>query len=108
MSTVLLAAQHLYDTLALPNVTGPAPVTPGTSTTTSGSGQGIADAIRNFIAPLFLLAISLTAMKFLMERQLLKFMQFGLIAIGAAAFFYTPGIVPTIATVISNAIGVTK
>ena len=71
----------------------------------AASGATLATAIRNFIAPLFLLAIGLAALTFLFQRQTTQFLQFGAIAVGVAVFFYTPGVVPAVARLISAAIG---
>lgn len=66
------------------------------------TGQGLADAIRNFIAPLFLLAISLVALKYLLARQVSEFLQFAAIGVGVAVFFYVPGIVEGLARLIAK------
>jgi hypothetical protein len=69
------------------------------------TGAGLADAIRNFVAPLFLLAISFAAMSFLFRRQITEFLQFAALGVGVAVFFYVPGIVEGLARVIAKALG---
>jgi hypothetical protein len=59
--------------------------------------------IREFIAPLFLLAIGIAAMSFLFQRQVTQFLQFAALAVGVAVFFYVPGIVETVARFIASA-----
>lgn len=76
---------------------------PGTGSGAT-TGAGLADAIRNFIAPLFLLAISIAAMTFLFKRQVTEFLQFAALGIGVAVFFYVPGIVEGIARLVAAAI----
>lgn len=75
------------------------------ASTPATSGSKLADAIRSFIAPLFLLAIGIAALSFLFQRQVTKFLEFTAIAIGVAVFFYVPGIVPTIANTLAAAFG---
>lgn len=67
--------------------------------------NGLATAIRDFVAPLFLLAISLAALGHLYRRQVTQFVQFIAVAIGIAVLFYTPGVVQSMATLVSNALG---
>jgi lipopolysaccharide export LptBFGC system permease protein LptF len=45
-------------------------------------------AIRGFIGPIFVLALGLIALTFLMKRQITKFLQFFLIAVLVGAFFW--------------------
>lgn len=54
--------------------------------------------IRNFIAPIFLLAIGLISLSFLMRRQLTAFFQFFLLTVLIGVLFYVPGIVENFAT----------
>lgn len=68
------------------------------------TGEGLATALRNFIAPLFLFAISIVAMTFLVQRQMTQFFQFAAIAVGVAVFFYVPGIVEGLARLIAGAL----
>lgn len=74
-------------------------------TAAPSTSAGLATAIRNFIAPLFLLAISIAAMSFLFKRQITEFLQFAAMGIGVAVFFYVPGIVEGIARLAAKALG---
>lgn len=69
------------------------------------SGQKLADTLRNWIAPLFLLAISVAAMTFLFKRQVTEFLQFAALGVGVAVFFYVPGVVEGLARFIAGALG---
>lgn len=69
------------------------------------TGAGLADAIRNFIAPLFLLAISIAAISFVFRRQITEFLQFAALGVGVAVFFYVPGIVEGLARLVASAVG---
>jgi len=69
------------------------------------TGEGLATTIRNFIAPLFLLAISIFALTFLAKRQMTEFAQFAAIGVGVAVFFYVPGIVEGLARLIATSLG---
>lgn len=65
--------------------------------------QGLVDSIRNFIGPIFLLAIGIAAMSFLFQRQVTQFLQFIALAVGIAVLFYYPGAIEAIAKFFSNA-----
>lgn len=69
------------------------------------SGDTIATTIRNFIAPLVLLAVGIAALSFLFRRQMTEFLQFACLAVGVAVFFYVPGVVEKVATTIAAAFG---
>ena len=56
------------------------PPTPGIDT------EGLADFLRRFFAPLFLAVVSVVAIFFLFTREITKFVQFILLAIGIATF----------------------
>lgn len=68
----------------------------------NNGGEKLADALRSFVAPLFLLAISLVACSFLVKRQMTQFLQFIAIAVGVAVFFYVPGVVEGLARFIAD------
>lgn len=72
------------------------------------TGQGLANMIRTWIAPLFLLAIGLAALTFLIRRQMMEFFQFFALAIFVALFFYYPNVVEKVAAVIAPTLGGTK
>lgn len=66
-------------------------------------GDKLANMLRDFIAPLFLLAVGIAALSFLFQRQVTQFLQFAALAVGIAVFFYFPGIIETLAGLISKA-----
>jgi hypothetical protein len=65
-------------------------------------GNKIADGVRNFVAPFFLLAIGIAAMSFLFKRQMTEFLQFIVLGVGVAVFFYVPGVVEKVANTIAG------
>ncbi|RJL20203.1 hypothetical protein [Bailinhaonella thermotolerans] len=75
-----------------------------------GGGQldteGLADWLRSFFGPIFLVVISVVAIFFLFTREITRFVQFVLLAIGIAVIFYVPGIIPTVARAIAAALGI--
>lgn len=54
----------------------------------SGSGQSIAKAIQDFVAPLLFLGVGIAAMTFLFRRQMSQFAQFAAIAVLIGAFWF--------------------
>lgn len=68
------------------------------------NGEKLANTIRDFVAPIFLLAIGLVALTFLVQRQVTQFLQFFAIAVGVGVFFYFPGFIEGLAKVLSNAL----
>lgn len=86
----------------------PAPDTIPTLTSTSTSivnVNTVTNNIRLFLAPLVLLIISIVAVMFLLKKQMKKFIEFAILAIATGVFFYTPGIVQSVATTISGLFG---
>lgn len=69
------------------------------------TGEGLANTIRNFIAPLFLLALSIAALTFLWRRQFTEFLQFAALGVGIALLFYWPGVVESLARLLAGALG---
>ena len=69
----------------------------------ANQGTTLANTIRDWVAPLFLLAIGFAAMSFLFQRQVTKFLEFAAIAVGVGVFFYVPGVVEKVATVVAAA-----
>lgn len=69
----------------------------------AGGSQKLVDTIRDFIGPIFLLAIGIAAMSFLFQRQVTQFLQFAALAVGIAVFFYFPGIVESVAGLFAKA-----
>lgn len=70
----------------------------------AASGEKLATTIRDFIAPLFLLAVGIAALSFLFQRQVTQFLQFIALAVGIAVFFYFPGVLEGLAKILSNAL----
>lgn len=65
--------------------------------------DGFVRTIRNFVGPLFLLACGIAAMSFLFQRQITQFLQFFVLAIAIAAFFYAPGFVEELGRFLAKA-----
>jgi len=78
---------------------------PGSTTITTDSSGTFATAIRNFIAPILLLIISLVAISFIFKRQLTQFFQFAALAVVVAVLFYVPGVVENIAKFFAGLVG---
>jgi len=55
---------------------------------------------------LFLGIVGIVALFFLFTREIIRFVQFLVLAVAIAVVFYTPSIVQTLAQGISNALGV--
>lgn len=70
------------------------------------SSQGLVNWLQGLLGPLFLGAVSITAVFFLFTRELTRFVQFVLLAVLIAVVFYTPGIVQTLAAAITSSLGV--
>lgn len=70
------------------------------------STQPLVTWLTNLIAPLLLGTIGIMAVVFLFRREITKFAEFILLAIGVALIFYFPGVIQTIAQGIANALGV--
>jgi hypothetical protein len=70
------------------------------------STTGLVSYLQGLFGPLFLGIISLFAIFFLFTKEILKFVEFILLAIGVAVVFYTPGIVQVLATALTTALGV--
>ncbi len=70
----------------------------------AASGKKLADAIKDFIAPLLLLAMGLAAATFLFQQQITRFLQFMALAVGVALFFYFPGVTENVAALIEKAL----
>ncbi|MBO0823270.1 MAG: hypothetical protein J2P28_03560 [Actinobacteria bacterium] len=70
------------------------------------STQGLVSYLQGLFGPLFLGTVGICAIFFLFTREITRFVQFIVLAIGIAVIFYTPSIVQTIATGIAHALGV--
>ena len=62
--------------------------------------------LQGLFGPLFLGIVGIVAIFFLFTREIIRFVQFLVLAIAIAVVFYTPSIVQTLATGIANALGV--
>ncbi|WP_460860105.1 hypothetical protein [Nocardiopsis coralliicola] len=77
----------------------------------AGSGeapdtQGLAEWLRGFFGPLFLVIVSIVAIFFLFTREITRFAQFVVLAIFIGIVFYVPNVIETLATAIARALGV--
>jgi hypothetical protein len=66
----------------------------------------LADWLRQIFGPLFLVIVSIVAIFFLFTREITRFVQFIVLAIGIGIIFYVPGIIETTAKAIAKALGV--
>lgn len=64
--------------------------------------DSIVTNIREFIGPIYLLVISIVAIMFLVKRQTTALIQFMVIAIIVGILLFSPGIVQSIATMLSG------
>lgn len=70
------------------------------------STSSLVSYLQGLFGPLFLGIVGIVAIFFLFTREIIRFVQFVVLAIAIAVLFYTPSIVQTIATGIANALGV--
>jgi hypothetical protein len=70
------------------------------------STQGLVNYLQSLFGPLFLGIVGIVALFFLFNREVIRFVQFIVLAIAIAVVFYTPSIIQTLATGIANALGV--
>ena len=70
------------------------------------STTNLVSYLQGLFGPLFLGIVGIVAIFFLFTREVIRFVQFVVLAIAIAVIFYTPSIVQTIATGIANALGV--
>ncbi|HEY3976240.1 MAG TPA: hypothetical protein VGM79_03125 [Streptosporangiaceae bacterium] len=70
------------------------------------STSGLVSYLQSLFGPLFLGIVGIVAIFFLFTREIIRFVQFLVLAIAIAVVFYTPSIVQTLATGIANALGV--
>ncbi|TDD13545.1 hypothetical protein ETD83_41920 [Actinomadura soli] len=66
----------------------------------------LADWLRQIFGPLFLVIVSIVAIFFLFTREITRFVQFIVLAIGIGVVFYVPNIIETTAKAIARALGV--
>ena len=70
------------------------------------SSQGLVNYLQGLFGPVFLGIISIVAVFFLFTREIIRFVQFVVLAVAIAVIFYTPSIVQTLAQGIAKALGV--
>jgi hypothetical protein len=70
------------------------------------STSGLVSYLQGLFGPIFLGIVGIVAIFFLFTREIIRFVQFIVLAIAIAVIFYTPSIVQTIASGIANALGV--
>ena len=70
------------------------------------STTGLVSYLQGLFGPLFLGIVGIVAIFFLFTREIIRFVQFLVLAIAIAVVFYTPSIVQTLDTGIANALGV--
>ncbi|GAA2075421.1 hypothetical protein [Actinomadura alba] len=68
--------------------------------------DALADWLRQIFGPLFLVIVSIVAIFFLFTREITRFVQFIVLAIGIGVIFYVPNIIETTARAIAKALGV--
>ncbi|SEG44036.1 hypothetical protein SAMN04489712_105229 [Thermomonospora echinospora] len=68
--------------------------------------DNLADWLRQIFGPLFLVIVSIVAIFFLFTREITRFVQFIVLAIGIGIIFYVPNIIETTAKAIARALGV--
>jgi hypothetical protein len=68
--------------------------------------SGLVSYLQGLFGPLFLGIVGIVALFFLFTREIIRFVQFLVLAVAIAVIFYTPGIVQELAKGISNALGV--
>ncbi|GAA4082636.1 hypothetical protein [Actinomadura miaoliensis] len=66
----------------------------------------LADWLRQIFGPLFLVIVGIVAIFFLFTREITRFVQFIVLAIGIGVVFYVPNIIETTARAIAKALGV--
>jgi len=68
--------------------------------------SGLVSYLQGLFGPLFLGIVGIVALFFLFTREIIRFVQFLVLAVAIAVIFYTPSIVQTLAQGIANALGV--
>src|ERR1700722_15271113 len=67
--------------------------------------SGLVSYLQGLFGPLFLGIVGIVALFFLFTREIIRFVQFLVLAVAIAVIFYTPSIVQTLAQGIANALG---
>jgi hypothetical protein len=70
------------------------------------STTGLVSYLQGLFGPLFLGIVGIVALFFLFTREIIRFVQFIVLAVAIAVIFYTPSIVQTLAQGIAKALGV--
>lgn len=70
------------------------------------SSQGLVTYLQVLFGPIFLGIVGFTAVFFLFTREIIRFVQFVVLAVVIAVIFYTPAVVQNLASAISTALGV--
>jgi hypothetical protein len=70
------------------------------------STTGLVTYLQGLFGPLFLGIVGIVAIFFLFTREIIRFVQFVVLAVAIGVIFYTPGIVQTLAKGIATALGV--
>jgi hypothetical protein len=70
------------------------------------STSGLVSYLQGLFGPLFLGIVGIVALFFLFTREIIRFVQFLVLAVAIAVIFYTPSIVQTLAQGIASALGV--
>jgi hypothetical protein len=70
------------------------------------SSQGLVSYLQSLFGPVFLGIVGFVAMFFLFTREIIRFIQFVVLAIAIAVIFYTPVIIENLASALSHALGV--
>jgi hypothetical protein len=70
------------------------------------STNGLVNYLQGLFGPLFLGIVGIVAIFFLFTREIIRFVQFLVLAVAIAVVFYTPSIVQTLASGIAHALGV--
>jgi hypothetical protein len=70
------------------------------------STSGLVSYLQGLFGPLFLGIVGIVALFFLFTREIIRFVQFVVLAVAIAVIFYTPSIVQTLAQGIAKALGV--
>lgn len=68
----------------------------------ANSSSGLADQVRSFIAPLALVACSIFALVFLVQRQFMQMLIFVVIAVIVFAIFYAPEMISSLGQDLGN------
>ena len=77
-----------------------------TAASSSIDTSGLVSYLQGLFGPLFLGIVGIVALFFLFTREIIRFVQFLVLAVAIAVIFYTPGIVEELAKGISSALGV--